>query len=274
MEEWFGPWHLGRRVAVGDFADVTEARRADGDGDGDVIALKRLHAHTARDAELRELFVRESQIAMTVPAHPGLVRGIEIGDVDGRPWLAMRLVHGADLRRRIDSGTAPGLVRARSIALELCAALDHLHRAGWVHGDVNPSNILVEPGGVPEIVDAGSSGFGPVHALLCDFGVARPPGEPGPVRGTHAYMAPEQVRGEPWSPATDVFALGIVLWELAARARLFLRGATYLSMAAVVEDAAPPLPDPALDAIVQRALAKDPAARFATTSELAAALSA
>jgi serine/threonine-protein kinase len=154
--------------------------------------------------------------------------------------------------------------------LELCAALEHLHRAGWVHGDVNPSNILVEPG--VSSSDAGASGFGPVHALLCDFGVARPPGEPGPVRGTHAYMAPEQVRGEPWSAATDVFALGVVLWELAAGTRLFLRGASYLSMAAVIEDLAPPLPDAALDPIVQRALAKDAAARFPTPGELAAAL--
>jgi serine/threonine protein kinase len=266
MEDRFGPWTLGRRVAVGNFADVTEASR---DG-GDVIALKRLHAHTARDPEMRALFVRECEIARTLPRHPGLVRGLETGDVDGRPWLAMDLVAGADLRRRIDSGTAPSAGRARSIVRELCAALEHLHRAGWVHGDVNPSNILVEPG--PFQGDASASGFGPVHALLCDFGVARPPGEPGPVRGTHAYMAPEQVRGEPWSPATDVFALGVVLWELAAGTRLFLRGASYLSMAAVIEDVVPPLPDPALDAIVQRALAKDATARFASPGELAAAL--
>lgn len=264
MEERFGPWLLGRRVAVGNFADVTEATQ---EGSDVVIALKRLHAHVARDPEMRALFVREREIAMTVEPHPGLVRGLEVGDVDGRPWLAMTLVHGDDLRRRIDAGAAPDARRARSILVELCSALDHLHRSGWVHGDVNPSNILVEPVGTP-----GASGIGTLDAYLCDFGVARPAGEPGPVRGTHAYMAPEQVRGEPWSPATDVFALGVVLWELATGARLFLRGATWLTMAAVVEDEPAPLADPALDAIARRALAKDPAERYPTAEALGAAL--
>jgi serine/threonine protein kinase len=266
MEDRFGTWLLGRRVAVGDYADVTEVTR-DADADAEPVALKRLHAHAAREPEMNALFVRECGISRGLPDHPGLVRGLEAGEVDGRPWLTMPLIRGSDLRRRIDGGSAPDRARTRSILRELCSALDALHRAGWIHGDVNPSNILVEPGG-----DAGASGFGTAHALLCDFGVARPPGEPGPVRGTHAYMAPEQVRGEPWSPATDVFALGVVLWELVAGERLFLRGAKWLTMAAVVEDEAPPLPDPALDAIVRRALAKDPAARYPTPGDLAAAL--
>jgi len=250
MEERFGPWTLGRRVAVGNFADVTEASRG-----SDAVALKRLHAHSARDPELRALFVRESRIATSVPPHPGLVRGFEVGEVDGRPWLAMPLIAGADLRRLFDSGTRP--IDPRPLIAEVADALEHLHTAGWIHGDVNPSNILVDPD---------------QHPMLCDYGVARPPGEPGPVRGTHAYMAPEQVRGEPWSAATDVFALGVVLWELAAGARLFLRDATWLTMAAVVEAEPPPLADAALDAIARRALAKDPAARYASGAELAAAL--
>ena len=264
MEDRFGEWHLGRRVAVGDYADVTTATRAP---DDEPIALKRLHAHTAREPEMKALFLRECGISRSVPDHPGLVRGLDAGEVDGRPWLTMPLIHGSDLRRRIDGGAAPDRARTLSILGELCSGLDALHRAGWIHGDVNPSNILVEPG-----MDAGASGFGTVHALLCDFGVARPPGEPGPVRGTHAYMAPEQVRGEPWSPATDVFALGVVLWELTAGARLFLRGAKWLTMAAVVEEDAPPLADPAIARVVERALAKDPAGRFATPAEMAAAL--
>lgn len=261
MEARFGPWRLGRRVAVGNFADVSEATREDG---ADVVAVKRLHAHAARDPAIQALFARERETAMTVPPHPGLVPGLEVGDADGRPWLAMPLVAGADLRRRLDAGAAPDPARARTIVAELCAALAHLHASGWIHGDVNPSNILVEPAG-----DAGASGVGTLHARLCDFGIARPPGEPGPVRGTHAYMAPEQVRGEPWTPATDVFALGVVIWELAAGARLFLRAQTWLTMAAVVDDEAPPLLDPRLDAIVRRALAKDPAARYPGPAALA-----
>jgi serine/threonine-protein kinase len=87
-------------------------------------------------------------------------------------------------------------------------------------------------------------------------------------------MAPEQVRGEAWTTATDVFALGVVLWELIAGARLFHRGPPWLSMAAVVEVSAPPLADAALDAIAQAALAKDPAQRIQTAGELAARLRA
>jgi serine/threonine protein kinase len=108
--------------------------------------------------------------------------------------------------------------------------------------------------------------------VLVDLGIARHAGEAGAVRGTHAYMAPEQVRGEAWTTATDVFALGVVLWELVADARLFHRGPTWLSQAAVVEDAVPALADPQLDAIAQAALVKDPAARLASASELAARL--
>ncbi|HEY5951868.1 MAG TPA: protein kinase, partial [Kofleriaceae bacterium] len=105
-----------------------------------------------------------------------------------------------------------------------------------------------------------------------DLGVARAIGEAGAVRGTHAYMAPEQIHAEPWTQATDVFALGVVLWELVAGARLFHRGPPWLTMAAVIENAAPPLGDAALDAIAQRALVKDPAQRLQSASELAALL--
>ena len=112
------------------------------------------------------------------------------------------------------------------------------------------------------------------RVVLIDLGVARAIGEAGAVRGTHAYMAPEQVRGQAWTRATDVFALGVVLWELLAGARLFHRGPPWLTMAAVVEADVPPLRDAALDAIVQRALIKDPAQRMQSAVELAAALRA
>ena len=112
-----------------------------------------------------------------------------------------------------------------------------------MHGDVCPGNLSSHRAAGDRVV-------------LVDLGVARAIGEAGAVRGTHAYMAPEQVRGEAWTRATDVFALGVVLWELIAGARLFHRGPPWLSMAAVVEDAVPCPARPALDAIAQAALAK------------------
>jgi serine/threonine protein kinase len=153
------------------------------------------------------------------------------------------------------------LPRARVLAIAIAAseAAAHLHGHGFVHGDINPGNLVVATDD---------------RVTLIDLGIAREIGGGGAVRGTHAYMAPEQVRGAAWMPATDVFALGVVLWELVAGVRLFHRGPPWLSMAAVVEAPVPPLDDPALDAIAQAALARDPAHRIASAAELATRLRA
>ncbi|MEZ4367296.1 MAG: serine/threonine-protein kinase [Kofleriaceae bacterium] len=187
---------------------------------------------------------------MRAPPHPRLATGLAHGEHDERPYLALVLAPGQDLRRR---PVAPA--RAVGVVLDACDALAHLHAHDLVHGDVNLANLVVDDDG---------------RAMVCDLGVARRAGEPGPVRGTHAYMAPEQVRGEPWTPATDVFALGVVLWELVAGARLFQRATSYLAAAAVVETP-PPLADAALDVVAQAALAKDPATRIASVESCARA---
>jgi serine/threonine-protein kinase len=260
--ETFGSWRLDGLIAAGGLGEVWRAER-----EGAVVALKRLHTHLVRIPEARELFATEQRLATELPRHPGVARALEIGDVDGRPYLAMELAAGADLRRviapaatREDAAPAPArLPRARVLAIvaAACDAAAHLHAHGWVHGDLSPGNLIAD--------DAD-------RVVVVDLGVSRRTGTGGPVRGSHAYMAPEQVRGAAWTPATDVFALGVVLWELAAGARLFHRGPPWLSQAAVVEEAAPPLPDPELDAIAQAALTKDPAHRIAAAAELAVRL--
>jgi serine/threonine protein kinase len=248
----FGTGRLGALIDSGGLGEIWRAER-----DGAAAALKRLHTHLARIPEAVELFASEQRLATELPRHPGVVHGLEAGDVEGRPYLAMELATGEDLRRLLAAAGA-ALPRARALALvaAACDATAHLHAHGWVHGDLSPSNLIVDG----------------ERVVLVDLGVARRAGAGGPVRGSHAYMAPEQVRGEPWTPATDVFALGVLLWELAAGARLFRRGQPWLSQAAVVEAEAPPLPDPALDAIAQAALAKDPARRLGDAAELAARL--
>jgi len=261
--ESFGPWQLESLIAVGGLGEIWRARRAG----RDVVALKRLHTHLARNDEGLAQFTLEQRLATTLPRHPNVVHAIEAGDVDGRPFVALELASGEDLRRLVappatKHNAEPARVqlpRARAIAIvaAACRAASHLHAHGWVHGDINPSNLVVDDSD---------------HVTLIDLGIARAVGEAGSVRGTHAYMAPEQVRGEPWTPAVDVFALGVVLWELASGERLFHRGPPWLSMAAVVEQPAPPLPDAALDAIVQAALHKDPAQRLGSPDELAARL--
>lgn len=267
MSGTFGSWHLDSLIAVGGLGEVWRAHR-----DSETAAVKRLHTHLARNDEAVRQFSVEQHLATTLPRHPNVVHGFDKGDVDGRPYIALELIPGEDLRRLVappvtKQDIAPVKVmlprsRATHIVIAACDAAAHLHAQGWVHGDICPGNLViaVEPG-----ID---------RTVLIDLGVARAIGEAGAVRGTHAYMAPEQVRGEAWTQATDVFALGIVLWELIAGARLFHRGPTWLSMAAVVEDAVPPLRDSELDAIAQAALAKDPAQRISSASELAERLRA
>lgn len=249
MDERAGAWILGDLLARGDLAEV----RAATDGTRAAV-VKRLHAHTARDPALRSLFAAEAALTCALPPHPHLVRGLD-AVVDGeRPALAMAPIAGHELRDRL--GAPMARTELAAIVAAAASAAAHLHAHGWVHGDLGPANVRVG-----------------ATAVVFDLGVARALGAPGPVRGTAAYMAPEQVRGEPWTAAVDVFALGVIAWELASGRRLFHRGASYLTMAAIVETAAPPLADPDLAPIVARALARDPTARPAA-AELAAALAA
>jgi eukaryotic-like serine/threonine-protein kinase len=259
VNDAFGAWTLQSLIAVGGLGEVWRATRGD-----TTAAVKRLHTHLVRNDEARELFAQEQQLALGLPRHPNVVHAIDVGDVDGRPYVALELAAGEDLRRLIAPPVTPTnskpascvLPRARATAIVIaaCEAAAHLHEHGWVHGDICPSNLIVDDND---------------RVVLIDLGVARKIGYAGTVRGTHAYMAPEQVRGEASSPATDVFALGVVLWELIADKRLFHRGPPWLSLAAVVEEAVPPLADAGLDAVAQAALVKDPARRIASAGELA-----
>ena len=264
MSERFASWQLDALIAVGGLGEIWRASRESSPD----AALKRIHTHLLRNDEARSQFAREQELAMTLPRHPNVVGGIEADEIDGRPYIALELVPGEDLRRtlmpvpsRDEPTPTRALVsrdRAVSIVLAACDGASHLHTNGWVHGDINPSNLV-------------SDGE---HVVLIDLGIARAIGEAGTPRGTHAYMAPEQVRGEAWTPATDVFALGVVLWELVAGARLFHRGPTWLSMQAVIEHVPATLPDRELDTIARAALAKHAADRIATPHELAERLRA
>jgi serine/threonine protein kinase len=266
MTQRFGTWQLESLIAVGGLGEIWRARRGD-----QIVALKRLHSHLVRIDEIRAQFTVEQRLVMQLPHHPNLVHGVEAASVADRPYAALALAPGEDLRHILAppsrdpsaSATPPGVVlpraRVRAITAAACDAAAHLHTHGLVHGDIHPGNLVVSTDD---------------HVTLVDLGITRPIGGAGSVRGTHAYMAPEQVRGERWTCATDVFALGVVLWELLAGERLFHRGPPWLSMAAVVEAPAPPLADLALDAIVQAALVKDPAGRIASPVALAALLRA
>jgi eukaryotic-like serine/threonine-protein kinase len=283
MGERCGIWQLDHVLAVGGIGEVWQATRCDSAGESDShdarnrldapdvkVAVKLLHSHLMRHELVRAMFDNERRLLLELPRHPAVAYGLDRGEIGDRPWVAMVRANGIDLRRHLDGG-APTTTSARpprrlatTTALHVvacaCDAVAHLHDHGWVHGDVVPANLVID--------DDLSS------VVLCDLGVARRSGDGGPVQGTHAYMAPEQIRGEPWTPATDVFALGVLLWELVQGRRLFHRGPSWLSMQAVLEEDAPALADRMLDDIARDALARDASARIADARSLAHRLEA
>jgi eukaryotic-like serine/threonine-protein kinase len=261
MAEEFGSYRLHRTIAAGSFSEVFLAERADDTAAGRPrvpLVIKRLHRELARMPEHVELFREEGRLAQRFD-HPNLVHAFDAGQVGGDHYIAMELVRGPNLLQLRDLEW-PTLPRVLAIVADVAAALDHVHQAGLVHCDVSPTNLLI----------------GPERAQLTDFGVASAAGHPQrQVRGTFGYMSPEQARGESLDRRSDVFSLGVVLWELLKHEPLFHRKERYLTLAAVVEDPVPPLMDAdlaALEPVVQRALAKDPADRFESCLALAAAL--
>ena len=250
-------------------AEVFLASRDASDAPPTQIVVKRLSREMEGNNELVDLFLAEGHLMTNVLCpHPNLITVNEVGRVGDHLFMEMEYVQGPDLSQLIErvrpNGIAPNV--AARIVLDVCCALEHVHSrtddngapAGIVHGDVNPSNILIDS----------ITGV----AKLTDFGVAvrGGKGSDGTVRGTHAYMSPEQVRGEAMDARSDMFTIAVVLWELLAQRRLFRRGERYLTLAAVVEDPTPKLDAvPELDKALQRATAKSPADRYSSCAELA-----
>lgn len=203
------------RIGRGGMAEVFRARVLEGPRAGTPVAVKRLLPALSGDAGSAALFAREIRLTGQL-RHPGLVQVLEVAaDEDGAPCLVMEYVDGRDLGRLLAACTARGIALPADFALhvarEVAEALRAAHEArgqdgaplGLVHCDVSPSNVFV-------------SRLGEVK--LGDFGVARAAGEPASraALGKVRYLSPEQLRGEPVGPSTDVFGLGAVLYELLA----------------------------------------------------------
>ena len=213
------------------------------------VALKVIAAELAGKEGFRERFLRESRLAASLD-HPSVVPVYDAREEDGELIVAMRLVEGGDLRKLIDREGPLAPARAVALLGQVADALDAAHAAGIVHRDVKPHNILVEG----------------ERAYLSDFGLAKAFEETGAgsgasIVGTVEYMAPEQWRGERVGPAADVYSLGCVLYEA-------LTG--IVPYARKDADTEPEIPE-GIDAVIERAVAKDPADRYRTAGELIAA---
>jgi serine/threonine protein kinase len=232
------------------------------------VAVKFVAPSLALDDRFRERFARETELVMSLE-HPNVVPIYDAGDVDGRLYLAMRLVEGHDLGSllRVEGSLEPD--RAVAICAQIASALDAARARGLVHRDVKPSNVLL---------DAAE------HVYLADFGLTRrlddKEGETGEDRslGTPAYLAPEQLEGRPIDGRADVYALGCVLYECLTGKPVFPRDSRLAVAWAHLEEEPPRasrqqagLPE-AIDGVITRAMAKEPEERYPTCMALTAAV--
>jgi serine/threonine-protein kinase len=235
---------------------------------GREVAIKLLDERYASDDLVRKRFTREAHMAARVSSEAGIVTIFDVGECEGRPFIVMEYLSGGSLQDVLTADGAQPPRRAIEWLEDAAGALDRAHEHGIVHRDVKPANLLLD-------------GERRVH--VADFGVASAAGldsltQVGTVIGTAGYLSPEQAEGKPATPASDRYALGIVAFELLAGSRPFQRSSTTAEALAHVSSPVPSLAErraglpPAVDAVIERALAKNPADRFPTCRSLVRAL--
>jgi serine/threonine-protein kinase len=232
--------------------------------EGTEVALKVMAVNPSATPDSRrrqlERFQREAR-ALAALSHPNVVHVLSSGEVEGRHYFSMELVRGTNLRDRLQFQGPLSVPEIMRLALDLCAALEHIHAAGVVHRDVKPDNIMLMPDG---------------SAKLMDFGIAQIVGEaasapPGGFQGSPAYMSPEQVAGLGVDYRTDIYSLAITLYE-ASTGRRAVEGDSIPVITHRVVHEYPPAPvglPPFLQGILMRGLQKDPGHRYQSAAIMA-----
>ncbi|HWN71021.1 MAG TPA: protein kinase [Haliangium sp.] len=282
MARTLGPYELLRPLAQGGMAEVFLARRVSGSVEKRLV-IKRIRRERASDPRFVAMFVEEARLSMAL-VHRNIVPVFDFGRAGDELFLAMELVDGPDfdamLRHAREHGTRLDPMLVAYIALEACQALEHAHHARaadgtprpLVHRDVTPRNVLVSRAGEVKLVDFG--------VATSEVAGGR---DTGKVRGTPAYMAPEQARGQVVDGRADLFSLGLVMWEALAGRRAYEGRRQDELMAQARAGQVPPLPGDAPDEapgaiperlrrIVARATAAQPADRYASAREMQLAL--
>ncbi len=234
---------------------------------GRAVAVKVLAERYAEDPGVRERFTREALAAARLSGRPNVVTIFDVGESAGRPFIVMEYLGGGSLEDRVRAGRiAPG--QALDWLEQAAAALDAAHAEGVVHRDVKPANLLLDEADNVHVADFGIASAAGMDSLT----------KTGTVIGTAAYLSPEQAQGARATPASDRYALAVVAWELLTGRRPFGGDTPAAEAAAHVHADVPPiasqhagLPEK-LDAVFARALAKDPAVRYASAAELVAGL--
>lgn len=262
-----GPYLLEAKLGQGGMADVFRARAFGASGFEKIVVIKTLRDDRLGDARLERMFLDEARLQARF-THKNLVQAHDLGVADGRPWVRLDFVDGADLSHFHLPMPAPlATLVVSEIALGLIAIHEAVDEAGLplavVHRDISPKNVLISLLGEVKLAD-----FGIARATLL-----REDTRAGVRKGTYAYMSPEQVRGAPLTPASDQFALATLAVELFTGARPF-DGPTPLTTMDKIRAGNPSLTElpPPLREAFQRAFAVEPSERFNTLREFRQAL--
>jgi serine/threonine protein kinase len=275
-DDTFGPYKLVDRVAVGGMAEVFKAKRTGVEGFEKVVAVKRILPHLSDNKEFLDMFVDEAKMVAGL-THPNIVHIFDLGRIDRSYYIAMEYVHGRDLRtiqkRAREKGLRMPLDLSLRVVSQVCAALEYAHRKKdergrpmeIVHRDVSPQNILISFEGEVKLVDFGIAKAA-TKASITDRGA---------LRGKVLYMSPEQAWGRPIDRRSDVFSLGIVLYELVTDTKPFIAGGTEVTILELVRQCVvtPPreingrVPE-ALDRVIMKALAREPDDRYEDAGQM------
>ena len=266
-----GPYEILSLVGAGGMGEVYKSRDTRLDR---TVAVKVLPDTLAADPQFRERFDREAR-AISQLDHPHICALHDVGEQNGTAFLVMQYLEGETLADRLAKGALP-IEQALKTAIEIASALDKAHRAGIVHRDLKPGNIMLTKAGA-KLLDFGLAKSS--SSVVAGAGLSLLPTTPnltaqGTILGTFQYMAPEQIEGQEADARTDIFAFGVVLYEMVTGKKAFT-GKTHASLISSILKDEPrpvielqPLTPPLLDHILSRCLAKDPDERWQGASDL------
>ena len=229
------------------------------------VAIKTLRPEATANREARQHMLREARVIATID-HPNVCAIYDINAEGEQPYIVMQYVDGETVLERLRRGPLT-LAETIDLARQITSALSEAHRHGVVHRDIKPANIMIGSSGVVKVLDFG---LAKQFALSTDV-TATDLSTIGLIAGTISYMSPEQLRGEALDGRSDLFSLGVALYEIVAHCRPFDRASAAGTIAAILTEDPPPLQGP-LQSVIARALAKDLSQRFASAAEMQHAL--